>query len=114
MVHLHTKSWYSFRRGGSSPDALVQQALENGQTAIALTDYMSTAGVIPFQVAARAKGIKSVEIYIFLLLSLCTIIKILFFMANFHFFARKSNLLAKFFQLMLLDRADLNELIIEI
>ncbi len=60
FVHLHTKSWYSFRRGGSSPDALVQQALENGQTAIALTDYMSTAGVIPFQVAARAKGLHSV------------------------------------------------------
>ncbi len=60
FVHLHSKSWYSFRRGGSSPDALVQQALENGQTAIALTDYMSTAGVIPFQVAARAKGLHSV------------------------------------------------------
>ncbi len=60
FVHLHTKSWYSFRRGASSPDALVQQALENGQTAVALTDYMSTAGVIPFQVAARAKGLKSI------------------------------------------------------
>ncbi len=60
FIHLHTKSWYSFRRGGSSPDTLVQQALENGQTAIGLTDYMSTAGVIPFQVAARAKGLKSI------------------------------------------------------
>jgi error-prone DNA polymerase len=60
FVHLHTKSWYSFRRGGSSPDALVQQALLNGQTAVGLTDYMSTAGVIPFQVAARAKGLKSI------------------------------------------------------
>jgi DNA polymerase III alpha subunit len=60
FVHLHTKSWYSFRRGGSSPDALVQQALENGQRAIAITDFMSTAGVIPFQVAARAKGLHSV------------------------------------------------------
>ncbi len=35
----------------------MRQALENQQTALALTDYMSTAGVIPMQVAARAAGL---------------------------------------------------------
>jgi error-prone DNA polymerase len=60
MVHLHVKSHYSFRRAASSPDALVAQALKNGDHAIAITDFMSVAGCIPLQVAAQAVGIKAI------------------------------------------------------
>ena len=60
FAHLHARSWYSFRRGGSSPDALVKQALENGDEAVAVTDYMSVAGCVPLQAAARATGLHSV------------------------------------------------------
>jgi DNA polymerase III alpha subunit len=60
FIHLHVKSWYSFRRGASSPDAHIQQALKNQQSAIAITDFMSTAGVIPMQVAAREAGLRCV------------------------------------------------------
>ena len=60
FVHLHARSWYSFRRGGSSPDALVKQALANGNSAVAITDYMSVAGCVPLQAAARAVGIDAI------------------------------------------------------
>ncbi len=60
FAHLHARSWYSFRLGASSPDALVAQALENGDEAVAVTDYMSVAGCIPLQAAARAAGIRAV------------------------------------------------------
>ena len=39
---------------------MVRQAVHNGDRAIAITDYMSMAGVIPMQVAARAAGIHAV------------------------------------------------------
>jgi error-prone DNA polymerase len=60
FVHLHARSWYSFRRAASSPDALVEQAVQNGDEAIAITDYMSVAGCIPLQVAAKKAGIKAI------------------------------------------------------
>ena len=60
FAHLHARSWYSFRRGGSSPDALVEQARINGDVAIAVTDYMSVAGCVPLQAAARAANIQTV------------------------------------------------------
>jgi error-prone DNA polymerase len=60
FVHLHSWSWFSFLRGGSSPQALVEQAVRNGQTALTLTDWMTVAGAVQFQVAARKAGIKSV------------------------------------------------------
>lgn len=47
-------------RGGSSPQALVEQAVRNGQTALALTDWMTVAGAVQFQVAARKAGIKAI------------------------------------------------------
>ncbi|SVC52865.1 uncharacterized protein METZ01_LOCUS305719, partial [marine metagenome] len=31
FVHLHTRSWFSFGAGGSSPEALVTRAAELGQ-----------------------------------------------------------------------------------
>ena len=60
FAHLHARSWYSFRRGASSPDALVRQALLNGDEAVAVTDYMSVAGCVPLQSAARASGLHAV------------------------------------------------------
>jgi error-prone DNA polymerase len=60
FVHLHSWSWFSFLRGGSSPSSLVQQAAALGQTSLALTDWMSVAGVVQFQVAARQAGIKAI------------------------------------------------------
>ncbi len=60
FAHLHARSWYSFRRGASSPDALVKQALLNGDEAVAVTDFMSVAGCVPLQSAARAFGLHAV------------------------------------------------------
>jgi error-prone DNA polymerase len=60
FAHLHARSWYSFRRGFSSPDQLVQQAVANGDEAVAITDYMSTAGAIPLAVASRQAGIRAI------------------------------------------------------
>lgn len=60
FVHLHTWSWFSFLRGGSSPQALVEQVIQNGQTALALTDWMTVAGAVQFQVVARKAGVKAV------------------------------------------------------
>jgi error-prone DNA polymerase len=60
FAHLHARSWYSVRRGASSPDALVRQALENGDEAVAVTDFMSVAGCVPLQSAARAAGLHAV------------------------------------------------------
>jgi error-prone DNA polymerase len=60
FAHLHARSWYSFRRGASSPDALVKQALLNGDEAVAVTDFMSVAGGVPLQSAARGAGLHAV------------------------------------------------------
>lgn len=60
MVHLHCWSWFSFLRGGSSPESLVAEAVKHGQQALALTDYMSVAGVVRFQVAARKHDINPI------------------------------------------------------
>lgn len=60
FAHLHARSWYSFRRGASSPDALARQALLNGDGAVAVTDRMSVAGCVPLQSAARAAGLRAV------------------------------------------------------
>jgi error-prone DNA polymerase len=60
FVQLHCSSWYSLRRATSSPERLVQRALELGQSALAITDHLSVAGHVPFQLAARDAGIKAI------------------------------------------------------
>ncbi|HWG84397.1 MAG TPA: PHP domain-containing protein, partial [Deinococcales bacterium] len=60
FVHLHARSWYSFLRGGSSPEAMVARAAELGQPAVAVTDFMSVSGAVKLQVAARRAGINPV------------------------------------------------------
>ncbi len=60
FVHLHARSWYSFLRGASSPKALAERARALGQPALAITDWMTVAGAVQFELATRAVGIKPV------------------------------------------------------
>lgn len=66
FVHLHTRSWFSFLRGGSSPEALVRRARQLGQQALALTDVNGMYGAMRFQQACRQYGLHPVlgaEVY---------------------------------------------------
>jgi len=60
FVHLHTRSWFSFGAGGSSPEALVTRAAELSQPALCLTDLHGVYGMVRFQKACRAMGIHAV------------------------------------------------------
>ncbi len=59
-VELHCASAFSFLRAGSSIEALVAQATELGMPALALTDFMTLAGVVRFQAACAAHGIQAI------------------------------------------------------
>jgi len=60
MIHLHTHSNFSFLDGASPSDRLVRRAKELGMEALALTDHHGLYGVVRFQQAARAYGIKPI------------------------------------------------------
>ena len=55
---LHCFSNFSFLRGASHPEELVQQAAALGYGALAITDECSVAGVVRAHVATRAHPIK--------------------------------------------------------
>src|SRR2546426_119764 len=57
-AELHCKTNFSFLRGASHPDELVNRAVELGYTALAITDRNSLAGVVRAHVAAKAIGLK--------------------------------------------------------
>ncbi len=57
-AELQVTSNFSFLRGGSHPDELVQQAATLGYTAIAITDRNTVAGVVRAHIAAKKCGIK--------------------------------------------------------
>src|SRR6185437_4892821 len=59
-VELHCQSAFSFRRAGSSVEALVARAAALGMGALALTDQMTLAGVVRFQAACAQHGIRPV------------------------------------------------------
>jgi error-prone DNA polymerase len=59
-VELHASSAYSFLRSGSSVEALVARAAKLGMSALALTDYMTLAGVVRFQSACAEQGIRPI------------------------------------------------------
>src|SRR5690349_21772140 len=59
-VELHLASAFSFLRGASSPEALVARAAALGMRALALTDYMTLAGVVRFQAACAAHAIQPI------------------------------------------------------
>ena len=60
FCHLHTRSWFSFLAGGSSPRDLVHQAATLGMKSLALTDVNGLYGTVRFQKACRAAGIHPV------------------------------------------------------
>ena len=57
-AELHCLSNFSFLRGASHPEELVEQAAAQGYAALALTDECSLAGVVRGHRAARAAGLK--------------------------------------------------------
>jgi len=57
-TELQTTSNFSFLRGASHPEELVDQAAAYGYTAIAITDRNSFAGIVRAHVAAKKKGIR--------------------------------------------------------
>jgi len=57
-VELQVTSNFSFLRGASHPEELVEQAAAYGYSKIAITDRNSLAGIVRAHVAAKAKGLQ--------------------------------------------------------
>ena len=57
-VELQTTTNFSFLRGGSHPDELINYAAKIGYTEIAITDRNSFAGIVRAHSAAKALGIR--------------------------------------------------------
>jgi len=57
-AELQVTSNFSFLRGGSHPDELVEQAAALGYSAIAITDRNSLAGIVRAHLAAKKAGIR--------------------------------------------------------
>ncbi len=57
-AELHCLSNFSFLRGASHPEELVERAQAQGYAALALTDECSLAGVVRAHQAAKAAGLK--------------------------------------------------------
>ncbi len=57
-AELHCLSNFSFLRGASHPEELVERAHAAGYTALALTDECSLAGVVRAHLAAKETGVK--------------------------------------------------------
>ncbi len=57
-AELHCLSSFSFQRGASQPEELVERAAALGYSALAITDECSVAGVVRAHVAAKACGLK--------------------------------------------------------
>ena len=59
-AELHCLSNFTFLRGASHPEELVERAAHLGYRALALTDECSLAGIVRAHVAARSAGLKLV------------------------------------------------------
>jgi error-prone DNA polymerase len=57
-TELHVTSNFTFLRGASHPEELVDQAAEYGYSAIAITDRNSLAGIVRAHAAAKKKSIR--------------------------------------------------------
>ena len=57
-VELCVTSNFTFLRGASHPDELVEQAAAQGYAALALTDECSLAGIVRAHLAAKAARLK--------------------------------------------------------
>ena len=60
FTHLHARSWFSFRAGGSPPEALVAEAARLGMASMAITDRHGVYGVVRFQQACKEYGLRHV------------------------------------------------------
>ena len=60
FVHLHVHSHYSFCRGASSIEALVDAALERGMTELALTDINGVYGLVRFLQYSAERGVRPI------------------------------------------------------
>ena len=60
MVHLHLHTHFSFGSGVSSPDVLAAAATERGHRALACTDTNGVYGVLEFQRACDAVGVRPI------------------------------------------------------
>jgi error-prone DNA polymerase len=59
-IELHCHSYFSLLDGSSSPEALVERAMELGYPALALTDHDGLYGAIRFWQAAKERGLKPI------------------------------------------------------
>jgi len=67
FVHLHNHSHYSLLDGACRPSDLVQAAVENKMSAVALTDHGVMFGALEFYKVAKAAGVKPIvgsEMYV--------------------------------------------------
>src|SRR5512133_3844740 len=60
FTHLHVHSNYSFCRGASKIEALVDAALDRGMSSMALTDINGVYGLIWFLQYAAERGLRPV------------------------------------------------------
>src|SRR6187455_1329647 len=60
-TELQVTTNFSFLRGGSHPEELVEQAVALGYKALAITDRNTLAGIVRGHVAAKAKGIRLIS-----------------------------------------------------
>jgi error-prone DNA polymerase len=60
VVHLHLHTYFSFGIGVSSPEVLAAAAAERGHRALACTDTNGVYGVIEFQRACDAAGVRPI------------------------------------------------------
>jgi DNA polymerase-3 subunit alpha len=57
MIHLNGKTSYSFMRGYGSPEDWLRRCVEIDAPALAVADYCSTWGHVPFRAAAKGTGV---------------------------------------------------------
>src|SRR3569832_2564082 len=57
-TELQITTNFTFLRGGSHPEEIVEQALALGHTEIAITDHNTLAGIVRAYTAAKKKNIR--------------------------------------------------------
>ena len=60
FCHLHTHSAFSMLDGASTPEQLCRRARDLGMQSLAITDHHGLYGMVRFETAARAVGIKPI------------------------------------------------------
>ena len=61
-AELHTLSNFTFLRGASHPEELVEAAVELGYEALAITDECTMSGIVRAHTAAKERGLKKLII----------------------------------------------------